>query len=399
MAHKVNRQIRNSKFEIRKIILLLLVVFCSAAGATTLERGVSSSIAYENLPDFEEVYRIRIENKVNGSIEASSDAGESWQSVGRVLYPTDKVSKNGYSASKWMAEGRVVATSVNAIHIKSGSAEVTRTIFSLLPKEMLQPPKRYRSYISPNSSIYTDIAAGTGIFGGGLAPFVGNVVLVSQPGLPILPLDADYVPAIGDTFYILVDRPLDMPKEIVLENRFGGRISISYFSGDEKVIGQVLRPVSGVGRFEGSKFVDPGRIRANHAGVIDISVSPLGKLGGFQIVPALHGSEMTYLRRMTQWMVIGPARADDPSLEGMAPFYKFFIQPNYRPDDLEGEDWEERLLSRYLVDVKYEGGEEWQPMPVYALQRSFPLPYWADRVFDKVSHIRILFPVEAGDNG
>jgi hypothetical protein len=92
-------------------------------------------------------------------------------------------------------------------------------------------------------------------------------------------------------------------------------------------------------------------------------------------------------------MVIGPAKADDPSLEGMAPFYKFYIQPRYSPDDLEGEDWEEKLIGRYLVEVKYNGEEEWKPMPIYSLHRKFPLPYWADRVFDKVSAFRILFPV------
>jgi len=374
---------------------LILAVACGSASATTLEAGVSAAIERENAAELVETCRIKIENKVEGEIAVSEDKGLTWKTAGKVLYPTDKINDNGYSASRWMEPGKVVATAVNAIHFKAGSATIeSRSIFSVLPREMLMPPRRYRSYLSPNSSIYTDIPAGAAIFGGGYAPFAGNTVLVARPGQAMMPLPDDFVPQVGDVYYVVVERPVKFPKEMVFENRFGGRITLTYSFGDEKTIGEVLRPVSGVGRFEGSIYVDPGRIRANHAGVIDVSVSPVGELGGFQIVPAIHGSEMTYIRRMTQWMVIGPARVDDPSIEGMAPFYRYFIQPRYRPEDLEQNDWEKRLLERYLVEVKYAGEEEWQPMPIYSLERRFRLPYWADRVFDKISHFRILFPVD-----
>jgi len=389
--------IRFCRFQSAVLLTFLYVMFVfGIASATTLERGVSPAIEYENQPDLEEVYRVKIENKAGGMIEVSQDKGATWQLVGKVLYPTKKINPNGYSASKWMETGRVVATAVNAIHIKTGLADESRKIFSLLPKEFLQPPRKYRSYLSPDASIYTNISSGKSILGGGFSPFVGNKVMFSRPAQSMIPMPADYIPEVGDTLYILVDRPVENPKEIVFENRFGGRISISYFSGEERVIGEVLRPVSGVGRFEGSKYVDPGRVRANHAGVIDISVSPIGGLGGFQIVPALHGAEMTYIRKMTQWMVIGPAKADDPSLEGMAPFYKYFIQPNYNSDDLEDSNWDKKLLGRFLVEVKYEEKEEWEPMPIYSMRRGFRLPGWANSVFDKVSHFRILFPIRDG---
>ncbi len=384
-----------TKFQIP--ILLFLIFMIAAANATTLERGVSPAIEAENSAEFEEVYRIRIENKIDGAIEVSEDEGISWNSVGKVLYPTEKISKTGYSAAKWVGTGRVAAAAVNAIHIKTGSPETERTIFSILPKEFLMPPREYRSYLSPDASIYTNIEAGASIFGGGFSPYVGNVVMLSRPAEPVVFITRNYIPRVGDTFYIVVDRPRELPKEIVFENRFGGRITVEYYSGDKKVIGEVLRPVSGIGRFEGSRFVDPGRIRANHAGVIDVSVSPYGSLGGFQIVPALHGQDMSYVRKATQWMVIGPAQAVDPSLEGMAPFYRCFIHPNYRPEDLEAEDWDKKLMSRFLVEVIYEGEEEWKPMPIYSLRRRWRLPRWANSVFDKVSHFRIFFPI--GDSG
>jgi hypothetical protein len=378
-------------------LILLLGLWLFPVQATTLERGVSSSVSRENNPRLEEVYRIKIENKVDGSIEVSEDKGESWESLGKVLYPTEKVSKHGYAAAMWVEAGRVAASAVNAIHIKTGAVDEKRSIFSILPKEFLRPPKSYRSFLSPNSSIYTNIPAGKSIFGGGYAPFVGNKVLLSSPAQQIADLPQDYAPKVDDTFYILVERPVDYPKEIVFENRFGGRISISYFSGDERIIGEVLRPVVGIGRFEGSRFANPGRVRANHAGVIDVSTSPYRGLGGFQIVPALHGSGMAYVKTATQWMVIGPSKADDPSLEGMAPFFRYFINPSYRPEDLEDENWEEKLLSRFLVEVKYEGKEKWKPMPILEISKFYQrrkLPSWANSALKNISHFRILFPIE-----
>jgi hypothetical protein len=373
--------------------ILFFVCLAEIGQTTTLERGIYPQIEQESHPIFEEVYRLKIENKVGGTIDVSKDKGKSWVLIGKVLYPTEKINPNGYSASQWMGPGRVVAVAVNAIHIKVGAANESRTIFSILPKNFLKPPHMYRSYLSPDSSIYTDIPAAEGIFGAGYSPFVGNPVMLGSKGQTLLPITQDYRPKVGDTLYILVERPVNYPKEIIFENRFGGQITIKYFSGEEKVIGEVLRPVSGVGRFEGSIYADPGRIRANHAGVIDISASPLGSLGGFQIVPPLHAQEMTYVRKMTQWMVIGPPNVVDPSIEGEAPFFKYFIQPNYSAGDLESRNWWEKLLGHFLVEVKYAGKDKWRPMPIYALNRSFPLPSWADSVFDNISHFRILFPI------
>ncbi|MFC1571106.1 hypothetical protein ACFL31_00975 [Candidatus Margulisiibacteriota bacterium] len=348
--------------------------------------------------DFAEAYRIRLENVVGGTIEVSADGGATWQAVGQVLYPTEKVSERGYAAAKWVGEGRVAASAVNAIHIKTGPKDWDRTIFSILPKEFLQPPKVYKSFLSPNSSIYTDIPAGTSIFGGGFSPYVGNMVMLSAPAQPVTPLPRDYVPKIDDVLYVIVDRPVKYPREIVFENRFGGQITVKYFSGEpKKVIGEVKRPVVGIGRFPGSRYAAPGRIRANHAGVIDISTSPIGSVGGFQIVPAAHGEDMGYVREATQWMVIGAASVEDPSLEGLAPFYKYFIQPNYRLSDLEDEDWYNRLLQRFLVEVKYVGDDAWYPMPVHEINDFYlrrNIPRWANSALRGISHFRVLFPIE-----
>jgi hypothetical protein len=78
----------------------------------------------------------------------------------------------------------------------------------------------------------------------------------------------------------------------------------------------------------------------------------------------------------------------------MGPLFKYYLQPNYTADALQTADWEGKLLGRYLVQVKYDGRDGWQPAPIFALDRDQPLPAWADTALEKVSYIRILFPVE-----
>jgi hypothetical protein len=362
-----------------------------------------SLIDYENNPKFEEVYRIKIWNQPGGTIEVSSNKGKTWQEVGRVIYPTQKTNPESYAASRWVADGTVAATAVNAIHVKTSTeADGGGVIFSLLPKEFLpvrrsfneggKPPAVYRSYLSPDSSIYTDIAAGESIFGGGFAPFVGNTVLLSRGNYRIVPIGG-YTPAVGDKLYLIVERPVDYPKEIVFENRFGGPITITYFNGNEKLIGRVLRPVAGVGRFDGTRYASVGRIRADHAGVIDVSTSRLGAVGGFQIVPAQHGTGMEYVKTTTQWMVIG----DETPLEGKAPFFKYFINPAYSSNDLENDEWGKKLLERFLIEVKVKGKNKWQPMPIYEFDEYYltgELPSWANNALSEVTHVRILFPIK-----
>ena len=228
--------------------------------------------------DFNESFRLRLVNTVNGSIEASYNQGKNWETIGLVLLPTDKANKKGFTASQWVNSGEVAASAVNAIHIKIDNAQ---TIFSILPKDFLKTLNNYNSYLSPDSSIYTNFQAGEGIFGGGYAPFVGNKVYLFDKQL-------DQPVNIGDVITIIVDKPQKWPKAMLFENRFGGKISLIYPNGDEEIIGEVLRPVLGVGRFAGSRFVPAGRIRANHPGVIDISTSVGDKVGGFQIIPSYH---------------------------------------------------------------------------------------------------------------
>jgi hypothetical protein len=343
----------------------------------------------------QELLRIRIANCASGEVAVSRDRGATWTAVGHVVRYTTRVNRNGYTASKWVLPGHVAATAVNAIHISAGyNAEDDRgVVFSLLPVEFLTGPANYASFLSPDSSIYTDLPAGRSIFGGGESPLVGSQVLLATAEGE-LPLPDGYVPAEGDVLLIVVTRTAPPVAEIVFENSFGGAVTLVSPDGSRRVVGWVVRPVRGVGRFLGGLYTDIGRIRANHTGVIDVATSPIGSLGGFQIIPYGHAlsPEMGNAWKLTQWMIVEPV-GDVPGLWGaLTPLFCGHIRPDYLSQDLGAADWQKRLLSRFLVDV--DTGNGWRPMPVRKLSPdpSAPLPEWANEALAEVKRIRIFVP-------
>ena len=373
-----------------------------SAGATTLEHGPSPEIAGEATVAKIEIARLRIHNIAGGAIEGSRDNGQTWWFLGRIVQPTMKVNRRGFNASKYVKSGSVAATAVNAIHLKAAQnvPENRGVIWSLSPRADTAAGKvSLQSEVSAGSAAFTDIAGGTGIFGGPFTPFMGNPIFLDNDrnnDLKPLP-EKNYVPALGDVWVIVIERPLVYPRQIVFENRFGGLITIEYRGPGEKPrpIGQVLRPVLGVGRFVGSYFAEPGRLRANHAGVIDISTSPRDKVGSFQIVPANHAMspETNYIRELTQWMVVGPVSALDPSWEGAAPLYSSFLRPRYDRLDWYNDDPLERFI--FQVKVRQKDGKisDWQPMPTFWLDADAPLPKWAGTALANVTHLGIFFPL------
>lgn len=382
----------------RLMLACLLLAVAGVAGAQP-PGPPPPAVAGLNPPPVCEQFEIMIENSPGARVAVSRDGGETWTRLGWVLRPAEKVNPNGYTASLWAPPGSVAATAVNAIHIKTTVSQETGrgVVFSVLPAEFAEPRANYGSYLSPTSSIQTDIPAGHGIFGGGCAPLVGNQVLVNR-GEGLAPLPADYVPARGDRLVIMVARPVDYPSALIFDNKFGGLVTMAYPDGRSRPIAQVLRPVLGVGRFEGGLYTGIGRIRANHSGVIDVSVSPVGQIGGFQIIPAGHAMspEMGKARTMTQWMVVGPLTAGEGVWEGVAPLFLQYLRPQYDPADLTAADWHDRLLARFLVDVR-RAGHDWGPIPHYSLDPdlSKPLPEWTATALAEVEQIRILFPLPA----
>lgn len=351
----------------------------------------------ENQPLYRELYRIRIANQKEGLVEISSAAVEDWQEVGRVLVPALKVSREGFTASKWGKSGTVVASAVNALHLKTAhNREKDKgVLFSILPSNALDKnSSNYNSYLNKSSSIYTNIRGGTSIFGGEYSIFVGNLVyLETTVGLQQLPYD--YVPQRKDKIVIIVRRPDPYPLEMIFENKAGGLIYLRYADGKKKAIAQVLKPVVGVGRFLGTKDSEAGRVRANHTGVIDISTSPLNKIGGFQIIPAEHSEspEMVGSKIKTQWMIVSALSALSGGTEGLSPLFSDYIIPRYSETAIYDNNWQNKVTERTLIFVKYRDRPGWQPMPVYALEPGADLPASFNTALKDVAEIRISFPL------
>lgn len=344
-----------------------------------------------------ETFTIIIENQRDGRIFVQR--GVDTIEIGHVLVPCNAVNHNGFTASAWVDDGTVCATAVNAIHIKVGNSTETGRgiVFSLQPAEFLDfDPADYGSYFSESASVFTDIPAGTGIFGGPFTPLVGSPLFVLEESAAdefaqakiVFP---EYMPQVGETLLIAVSRSSAIDY-IEFDNSFGGLISLKRVGEEPEVIGQVLKPVAGVGRFGGSIYASVGRIRANHPGVVCVSTSPVGEIGGFQIVPSGHAMspEMTFARTLTQWMVVGPVDAREPGWEGTAPLFLGHLYPSYLPllDDtteLANISALNRLLGRFYVLGRMRGSDRWATLPTVTGR--------VDEALVDLAAIRIYFPM------
>lgn len=282
-----------------------------------------------------EHHRIRIVNRLFGAVQVSHDQGRTWRLVGRVLRPDPgklhAIGDREFTAADWAPLGAVAATAVNALHLKADQGEAHAAVFSVLPAELaVSGPTG--SYRDAEASILTDIPAGTGIFGAEAAPRVGDAVWRERfPGGELEPWPAGRAPAVGDRVVLLCRAPASPPGVIEIENSWGGLVR-QRVGATWRVLARVYRPLGGSGRFGGTAYQEPGRVRANHPGVLCVSTSPRGETGGFQIVPAFHANEvtLTYVKSTTAYLVVGPANLDDEPLEGHAPLFL----GSFRPGDL-----------------------------------------------------------------
>jgi hypothetical protein len=340
-----------------------LTVALLAAGAACLSWGLAQESTGIGAGAGPEWLRLRLVNAAGGIVEASADQGETWAVLGHVVVPATTVSPAGFTASSWAQDSAVAATSVNAIHVRvCRSASTGRAVvFSVVPRgPIMGAAGRRRS-----SAVMTDMPGGEGIFGWGLGPYVGApVYLTTDTGLR--KLATGYEPADGDVLTIVIRDPLRTPRYAVFENRPGGAVTLDMGDGRPVRLGRVDRPVTGIGRFSGTVHAAAGRIRANHPGVVDVSTSPLGMPGGFQVIPRQHARspEMVSPGPASQWLVVGPDDPATPDWAGSSPLFSGLILPSYRKDDLTGPygDWMVRALSRVQVQVSY-GTGSWNLMP------------------------------------
>lgn len=307
-----------------------------------------------------EISRIRIENVAGGRVQVSLDQGKTYVNVGKV-WRAAMSTLYGFPAAAYLPDSTVAATAVHGIRVKvgmTGSPTDRKPLtISVVPAEFVEIPHGYGGHIPYDSGIYTDIPSGSAIFRS-LAPFAGNPVrLERNNGLVDIP--QDWQPCNHDVIVIITQLPRPYLKKLQFENKEEGAVTAEYTDGKVERVATVIKPVKGVGRFDGTSYTGVGLINTNHGGVVTVSTAPISKSklfegngderrGGFEIQPSEHYKTQPW---MTQAMVVGPV--DDKPLEGRPPIFRGYIGLAYDPDN-------PTETTRVEVSVD---GTIWQPMP------------------------------------
>lgn len=313
-----------------------------------------------------ELHRIRIINKKDGAILVSTDTGKTWRLIGRVLAPATAVAP-GYVAAQYAPPGTVAATAIHGLRIRTSVAELYGRppfVMGIEPAEYASrraisgglPNQGFGGYTSGAAGIFTDIPAGTSLFRE-LAPFCGNPVFVEGPGGRLYPIPETFAPTgNGEILVITVLAPKNPVTTITIDNKVGGAVEVAFADGTSRQVTGVVRPVLGVGRFDGTAYTGVGQINTAHTGVITVSTAPVSRnrpegtgkeqRGGFQICPEWHNAR-TDEGGAPQILTLGSPGPRKRELEGTPPLFRDTIGL-----DPEGAK----------VEVSIDGGP-WEPMP------------------------------------
>lgn len=355
--------------------------------------------------DTNEVYRIRINNRPGGLVQVSLNEGKSYQCVGRVTTAAN-ARILGFNASSYTPQGEIAATAIHGIRIKTGQfAEGTGKtqrpmMFSITPKEFAKIPRGYGGHSPRSSGILTDIYSGHSIFRNE-SPYVGNPVFIEKDD-GLIELPQDYTPVEGDIYVIIVKKAIKMPTEIDFENHVDGNVTMFFADGTKEHVASVDRPVTSIGRYDGTTFTGVGTINTNHGGVLTISTAPIcppgtcegGSVetrGGFMIQPYYHVIDQGEYKG--QVMVVGPRDKTRPRMEGTPPLFFGYFNLAYYPDHPENS---------YRTQIKIDDGD-WEDVPKFvgkidnAFSPEYLQSYFAKLGKDRtiktgVTAVRVLFP-------
>ncbi|MFZ5827363.1 MAG: hypothetical protein ACOY94_23940 [Bacillota bacterium] len=397
-------------------ILFLVLMTSMAAAAISNISGTTIPVEAqaENDPTMTVHFKIYIENFDGGKITKVENSG-THVLIGNVLRPATlaKDASNGFWASRYEkaydgTHGAVTAAAVNAIHLRVGPEAAYDPLnpYAWTPKLISLGPKEEYDYaggVYSEALIYTDIPAGSAIFGGWTAPYVGNKLeyyTSSGQWRPVTEYyNGDYTKPAPKRLLITVAKPSTSngaPDYLEFENwaagdevagvtkATNGRVLVHYPNGTTKHVADVIQRVAGTGRFVGSEYAEVGRVRASHPGVLCLSTSPRvgyttdsNKRGGFQIVPPNHAKFLSYnlgqdsFIGKPQWMIIAQVGASsstlydtrytidgklsfDPAWEAVAPVFGMYIKPKHIPGD---------TASSTRFEVSTDFGATWQAPP------------------------------------
>lgn len=319
-----------------------------------------------------ELYRLRIVNRTYGAIQVSIDSGQSWRLIGRVLVPATSAAE-GYIAAGYAPQGTVAATAVHGHRIRVSAPDPNLhapLVISIDPREYADQsslPDSYGGHRPGVSGIYTDIPAGTSIFRD-LAPITGNSVYLESQSGRLFALPPTFLPTGGgETLVIPVLAPRNPLVQVTFENRAGGKVEGTFADGTVRPITQVVMPVQGIGRFDGTSYTGVGRLNTAHTGVITVSTAPvdstaqpegLGKerRGGFQIEPVWHNAR-TEEAGAPMVMALGTyGQPRHRELEGQPPLFRDMVSLG------ETAAQHGTNLEASLADMSVDGGP-WEPLP------------------------------------
>lgn len=317
----------------------------------------SSSVALAASCTTAESHRVFIKNAVNGPIKGSRDGGKTWTTIGKVTRPI----MGGYKLPS--VDGGVLAfdflrgpssvfgSAVNNLHFRFSDPEgyVLPQDRSIAPPPghgiTLSPFDKFEPEVESEFAAQTNIPGGTGIFGKEWSPRVGDPVKVEvKDGAGFNPIPYEFSVMAGmNLLYVSNTSSCDI-ESIEFENKADGFVTLKRLGEQPQIVATVTKPVEGIGRFEGSEFVQrPGSIRANHAGVFDIGTTDISTdrfitgnpsvkelRGGFQVVPSFHFSDPSMLNGRDHpfvYMVVepliqpAPIQRYDMGIEGSYPLF------------------------------------------------------------------------------
>ncbi len=304
-------------------MLIAVVCACALTSAKPIEE--TRGRAYHFLLSFE--------NRENGEIRLADltkgqPKGNNTYVLGHVIRPATGLREESFHATLWGKSSTVTASAVNAVHIKVfGLAHLNRgSTMTILPRELYGKGLEGENAKLLDYAIYTDIQAGVYLFGGSFSPLAFSRVSCMRGGKAVR-LELGFSPQVGDTYLIEVMAPGTPVKALDFINKRGGKVDAVFANMTRKSVGTVERPVAGCGRFTGTALAPVGSIRAAHAGVLDISTSPRGQIGGFQIIPWNHSQspEMAKSHIITQYLIVDSYGGGE--LTGVAPLFGDMLFP------------------------------------------------------------------------
>lgn len=356
-----------------------------------------------------EIHRLRIVNRKDGAIQISGDGGQTWKLLGRVLIPANTVAE-GYLAAHYSNHGSIAAIAVHGIRIRISANDKmlhAPLLLAIEPKEYAQyalkeRSKQFGGHRAGSAGIYTDIPSGTSLFRE-LSPLVGNRVFLESPNGRLIPIPPTYRPMNEDEVFIIpVHAPVNSLTAVTFENKPGGKVMGTFADGTTRQLTQVVKPVFGTGRFDGTAYTGVGRINTAHSGVITVSTAPVDNLvpenegkkdrrGGFQISPAWHNARCAEAGA-PMVMTLGTPGPRKRELEGVAPLFRdnMWLGPG------------EKATQAGIANVRIDNGA-WEPMPtligrhldaftVAGLNRYFKAMGIDRKCVQGVTHFRLRLP-------